>query len=1197
LESLTKYNRKIHLKQLIDWDNDGVFETDIKDDILSATIDIQSSGNLNTAILDKATITTNNTNRNYSPKNYNSAWQGNVIPFRMSKIFAGDQNEEVEIFSGNIKGINPNYNNNQVSINLGDTLEILKREDAPEKFYIEEYKEDIIKEWLDTLNLNYTEESIDQTGEKINYSFEGMTYFDAIQLIAESCWAKFYFSNGNFYFRVDKNREGINEVAYTLSTYEDKENGIIENIDKISEEYNNDEIYNEVEIVSEPLTIQPRQVVWSGIERESKVNTIKQYSDINSKILKVADKNRVPLNENSLVITDKNGEVYSLVNKKISKLYYNSNGCYINFKEDYFVGEGDLNVSYTYYTLKLRPFSKKEYIVEFEVPMVEPKVPLLKAKNLDYDLDIRRDQKDFSASITKEEKENFDEYTVDLSLGARAEISLNLNLTPNVYSYVENSSFYVDDYNYIQQNYITYDIEIDGKRSSLDSQLKQRILAENEYTTYGWESNADSSISISKNITLSSGEVKLIIKNHKFLQSKMISDNVYFSTILRGLSDISFQKAEYITEEYAHNDYPLGHSEFNNLPNTNWWFIKTDDMFQTELELFENRKKARLTLINNSEYNLSVYSDNNPNNIYLTGQPIKNTQKFKSVKKDQDSIDSFGAKKKLTVKNNLLLREDELVKLRDYLINQYSTPYSNLKVETKGIPHLEIGDTVYINQKDRQADNTFLIKGMRYKFQDGSWKVEFNLRQETASNWQYSGDKAEISFKPQKGTTEYVYEQTPEVENLKAYENSYVDNRGQLRINIDLSYIIPRDNNITSIFIYMKENNGEYKKITETINSEYTVKDLDINNKYQFKVYTHSNIEYVPDFSNGIESEEIITKGRDLPPSPPSDFQVAQRGREVVFSWTKPDNQDIKAYEIRQGDTWEYGELFGENITITEFSKEISLNGKKTYMIKSIDNGNNYSEIPIYTNINITNVEREYNILVDEDETEIGDGIKQNIFHLVNTERSALIMPHCLTFNDLKDKSFQTITSFDSFPNFTDYAVYETQPIDTLKSEAFRLQVDYVTSVKNNLEEIDISDSDYTFGIFVSISNDNENWSDWKKYIEGDYSGRYYKLKLEVYITNKNINWSIDKFREVVQVQSKIIEDNITVAESGITINYKTDYNVEYINPPTKYSFIATDGVKFAVFDNVTAQEITFHLEDIGGVNIAGEGNLEIKGF
>src|SRR5690554_2339875 len=90
LDKLQSKTSKTRLTAYIDWENDGFDSNDLIDNyIQSATIDKKTSGEgINVGVVDKATLTLDNKNNDFAPKNINGKWAGNVIPSRDAVIYA-----------------------------------------------------------------------------------------------------------------------------------------------------------------------------------------------------------------------------------------------------------------------------------------------------------------------------------------------------------------------------------------------------------------------------------------------------------------------------------------------------------------------------------------------------------------------------------------------------------------------------------------------------------------------------------------------------------------------------------------------------------------------------------------------------------------------------------------------------------------------------------------------------------------------------------------------------------------------------------------------------------------------------------------------------------------------------------------------------------------------------------------------------
>lgn len=902
LDNLTKDSRKIDLTQTIDWLGDNSFSFNIKDDILSSSIDIKSEGELNNVILDKATTTVNNTNGNYSPKNMLGDWSGNVVPYRKTKIYVGDGNENIEVFSGMIEGINPNFNTNKVSLSTGDMLSILKREKCPDKFYVDTYKEVIIKEWLNELNMSYTVDTIDDTHEKISYSFSGMTYFEGLKLIAESVWGSFYFADGVFYFRVKKEYEQPDEITHNFYTYGENDNVI-----KISEKYDNNQLYNEVEVISNPLTIQSETPVWTGFSTKVENEVVKTYADIDiNNVLNLEETEHLPINENSLSVEDDMGHIYTIGNGGITEIDY-SNGL-ITFAEGHSEKIGFLYVRYSYNPVIVLPNSTKTFTVEFENPVAELFAPTYNAKisDAEYESDMRRDE------ITEARTNTGSDYT------------FNTTMSPN----------------------LLYQVRVN---------LRVQADMDDWHGWHSWEYNHYYSKEAKVNLYYrkigdSNWTLLKRFQKKQELENKSFSTDYYDWTYVKELP--VYENGYEFKVEMVSSRYPILSASCTSISKTYDHNVQEIDNASIEYSynLHENRKQVTLILTNNTVHSALFYGvhEGKNTNLYFMGKPFIHMKNYKIVKTNQDSINAFGVKSRLTIKNDLICDGDidskdqdnqtKIDFLSEYLIDKYSTPHSYLSVESVGLPHLELNDKVYVYQKERNIDNEFLIKGIKHKFNNGEWTTTYELMQDKMSSWTYTGGSGSIDndIKPKP-----IDNNPPVVPYIDTtlLQASY---EGNNRVKIQWGAVNEPD--IHGYRIYRKEDNENFWSAISTVDKS-TIQYIDSSVLYD-KTYNYQIRAYdLQDNESDINNSPIsmITIKQTANPYVPS-FIIDNCifDDELVLEWEDLDN--IKAYELRLDQNWgeETSNLLYKGVNNT-FRIKSPTTRLYNFHLKSIDKSELYS--------------------------------------------------------------------------------------------------------------------------------------------------------------------------------------------------------------------------------------------------------------
>ena len=429
-DNLDKNSTTLKPLQLIDFDDDGNYEADISSYLTASSIDIKMESVSSRAIIDNVTSTVDNSNGDFSPKNSDSQYAGNVVPGRNTKLSITDGTYQMELFTGTIEDYEPNYDESEVSITTKDKLKLLKKHNAPDKFYIDEPKENVIKEFLDNLSylgFEYTDNTIDSMQDQITYSFSGMSYFEAFSMIAESEWGSFYFSDGLFYFKSGINGE-TGDIVKDFNVDEGENNtfSIIENYDK-------NDIYNKIEINSNPRELSEEFKVWEGLKKNQSKKIAMNFSDISSNQLDLKQSDEVeefflPITAGTVEIHNvSTNTTYTETSEIITSINYDEGIIYF---DDTYTNEnndtindmsGVLEVAWYYNPWILKPDDgtgdySKTYTIEFENPIYDPntsspinkreeglRIPNVKARKNPYkyeqnDKDVRKDEYNYTPS-------------------------------------------------------------------------------------------------------------------------------------------------------------------------------------------------------------------------------------------------------------------------------------------------------------------------------------------------------------------------------------------------------------------------------------------------------------------------------------------------------------------------------------------------------------------------------------------------------------------------------------------------------------------------------------------------------------------------------------------------------------------------------------------------------------------------------
>ncbi|MTI61960.1 MAG: hypothetical protein FH762_18615 [Firmicutes bacterium] len=702
LERLESDNYKIKLKQQVDWDKDGAFNEneDISDYIKSVTISKKLEGDLGVNVVDTATVILDNSNEDFSPKNLSGKFAGNVVPNSFSEIRAGIADNtlaenEILLFDGYVQEIKPSFNKYEATLKMKDYISILQNEECPDKFYYNYLREEIIKEWLDIVGINYTDNTIDRTTTTISDSFEDKNMWDAIQDLAKSIWADVYIENGTFYFktRISPNYDGEQAAVYTFST--DNE-AYDENIFEITEEYKSTNLYNQVKLTSQPLIKQARQAIWTGAEEETEIQEEYSGSDIvwsndkqryelqltyvpEGETTEQATKN-TPIIPGSISVYDINTDTNYVLNGGLASSDYD-NGVIAFEAAHGELGIADtdtLRVKYQFYFNKLAPHGIREFIIRLDDPAVniEPLNLLAKFSDTNKRIDYSAIKKEFTLTGTTEKK---------------------------VY--------------WRKNQFVDWELVTIRKKNKVDVKDSGQLL-----------------ISTARNYTIKttiSGEEKLLWLRKSKMTIQVIDPN---GNVI-------------LTKQTTKNWY-----ELRNALNVNYIVITHSDIPEPdnvslgfEQKIYEDQKNVKVKITNKTDRPIELYGylknrEDTKNTPILVGEPLQRSNVLEITEADQPSIEAYGKYEMSDIELDYISSETELKKLAKYLLYQYSTPKSVLTIKTKPLPFLELMDKVHVHQKNRDIDNDFFIKEIKHVFKNGKWEMELKLEQAQASNWEYTAD-------------------------------------------------------------------------------------------------------------------------------------------------------------------------------------------------------------------------------------------------------------------------------------------------------------------------------------------------------------------------------------------------------------------------------------------------------------------------
>lgn len=128
----------------------------------------------------------------------------------------------------------------------------------------------------------------------------------------------------------------------------------------------------------------------------------------------------------------------------------------------------------------------------------------------------------------------------------------------------------------------------------------------------------------------------------------------------------------------------------------------------------------------------------------------------------------------------------------------------------------------------------------------------------------------------------------------------------------------------------------------------------------------------------GFYSDEYsITYYANCEPTNATNLISYQNGETVELYWTKSIDDDVVAYEIREGASFDQGSLVASGVTISQYVAKVDMERDYQYHVKAINRSGFYSLRAVSTKITVTNLPVK-NIIEVFNEIAIMNGISQN---------------------------------------------------------------------------------------------------------------------------------------------------------------------------------------------------------------------------
>lgn len=387
----------------------------------------------------------------------------------------------------------------------------------------------------------------------------------------------------------------------------------------------------------------------------------------------------------------------------------------------------------------------------------------------------------------------------------------------------------------------------------------------------------------------------------------------------------------------------------------------------------------------------------------------------------------------------------------------------------------------------------------------------------------------------------------------------------------------------TKAKIYLSDDGGlswTYRGETSG-NSFSIVGGLVDNVAYTVAVVSNSSLHGDLDIDDAPQGT-ITLAGKSAAPSDVPWFIVRQSRDKAYFYYGKVSDLDVlpNGYEIRYGNSWASGEV------IDPLSFIPRTGSAQSFWIKAKDTSGNYSENAVEGLITIANIPFT-NIIESYSEQPTWGGTKSSVQvdgstgNLIITSGSFLTGTYITPVRDvgfvatfkIGIEAVATVAGDDTFQDFGEQGFQDLG--DSMRFSG--------------------AEQGGALGFEIKTSNDNIAWSDWEDWQPGDYTCRYFQLRMTMTRASASQNLSCSQLNYYADLPDvdETGEFEITVAANGAEIVFTKEYHKV---PSVNIDLLSGDGFvhKFSVAPDLTGFTDKFY--DLAGVAKTGTGRYHAHG-
>jgi hypothetical protein len=354
--------------------------------------------------------------------------------------------------------------------------------------------------------------------------------------------------------------------------------------------------------------------------------------------------------------------------------------------------------------------------------------------------------------------------------------------------------------------------------------------------------------------------------------------------------------------------------------------------------------------------------------------------------------------------------------------------------------------------------------------------------------------------------------------------------------------------------------------------------------------------------------------GGIAPPSDVTDFSCNIIGGDAHLSWQQITDLDLAHYQIRYS-TQTSGASWANSVSLVEKvarpATSVTVPARVgSYLIKAVDKNGNYSSNETIIATNVSTIGN-FNAIVTQTESPTFSGTKNQTVVSEGTLR--------LDSSELFDSAtgnFDSATSFfDS--GVTSYDLYSegnyvfANPIDIGGVYTSRVTAS-ITQTSDNLDDLfdlrtgNFDDASSNFDgdtpancnahLEIALSNDNITYTDFRNFVVGDYTARYYKFRVFLRSFDLASTPVISALSVSIDMPDRIFSGNdISSGTSTYTVSFTNPfYSVNYAVGITAQGLATGD---YHLLTNKTINGFDVAFKNSGGTGISKTFDYIAKGY